>query len=131
MYPTRWGVLILALSVTLGAAVQASAQVPTYTASDKASHTPAPINPSPRSDAPSPARLDQPGAVVIAPPIARNAGRIVIARDEPLLGRLNLQGQSPQGSVSAPPPAMPPPPPTEAALSVGAGRAGARGRLSD
>jgi hypothetical protein len=59
------------------------------------------------SIAPTPAELDRPGAVVMPPPILRDAGRTAVERDRPLFA-LNLGGQGAPGSVSAPPPPMQP-----------------------
>jgi hypothetical protein len=133
MRATPLSVLVLALGVSVSAAAQDSASARAYASAQNVASpqgsASARNNPSQQSNAPpTPAQLDQPGAVVIPPPILRNSGRTVMSRDEPLLGRLNLQGQTP-GLVREPPPAMPSP--SEAATSVGAGIAGARGEIRD
>src|SRR6202162_1742392 len=100
----RLCVLALALGVSAGAPAQQSAPSPANaSAQDHASSQSslfAPRDASSQPDArPTPAQLDQPGAVVTAPPILRNAGKTVVPTDQPLLGRLNLRGQRPQGSL--------------------------------
>jgi hypothetical protein len=60
-----------------------------------------------RSVVPSRSELERPGAVVMPPPILRDAGRTVVGRDRPLFS-LNLGGHGAPGSVSAPPPPMRP-----------------------
>jgi hypothetical protein len=131
----RLGVLALALGVSAGAAAQQSALSPANaSAQDNASSQSslfAPRDASSQTDArPTPAQLDQPGAVVTAPPILRNAGKTVVPPDQPLLVRLNLQGQRPRGSLIEQAPAMQPAP-NEAATSIGAGNAGAPEQAHD
>ena len=131
----RLGMLALALGVSAGAAAQQSAlSPPNASAKDNASSQSslfAPRDASSQTDArPTPAQLDQPGAVVTAPPILRNAGKTVVPPDQPLLGRLNLRGQRPQGSLIEQAPAMQPAP-NEAATSIGAGNAGAPEQAHD
>lgn len=126
--PFQLGMLALALSMGAGAVPQDSAPLP---ASPSVQNSTSPQNNAPaRSNAssqtkgaPTPAQLDQPGAVVMPPPILRNAGTTYVTPDQPLLGRLNLQGQGLQGTLGAQPPAIDPAP-NEAALSRGAGDAG-------
>ena len=131
----RLGVLAFVLAISAGAAAQESAPSPANaSAQDNASPQNNPFVPrdaSPQTDArPTPAQLDQPGAVVTAPPILRNAGKTVVPPDQPLMGRLNLRGQMPQGSLSEQVPAMQPSP-NEAATSSGAGNAGAPRQAND
>jgi hypothetical protein len=131
----RLCVLALALGVSAGAAAQKSAPSPAnpFAQDDASSQNSlfAPRDASPQTDArPTPAQLDQPGAVVTAPPILRNAGKTVVPTDQPLLGRLNLRGQRPQGSLIEQAPAMQPAP-NEAATSIGAGNAGAPEQAHD
>ena len=124
----RLGMLALVLAaLSAGAAAQTSAPSPANaSAQDNASPHKSPFAPrdaSPQTNArPTPAQLDQPGAVVTAPPILRNAGKTVVPPDQPLMGRLNLRGQMPQRSLSEQVPAMPSSP-NEAATSSGAGNA--------
>ena len=126
----RLGMLALALAaLSASAAAQTSAPSPANaSAQDNASPQNSPVAPrdaSPQTNArPTPAQLDQPGAVVAAPPILRNAGKTVVPPDQPLMGRLNLRGQVPQGSLSEQVPAMQPSL-NEAATSSGAGNPGA------
>jgi hypothetical protein len=122
----RLGMLALALALSAGAAAQTSAPSPAnISAQDNASpqNTPfAPRDGSPQTNArPTPAQLDQPGAVVTPPPILRNTGKTVVPSDQPLIGHLNLRGRRPQGSPSEQVPAMPPAP-NETAASSGAGK---------
>jgi glucose/arabinose dehydrogenase len=125
----RLGMLALVLAaLSAGAAAQTSAPSPANaSAQDNASPHNSPVAPrdaSPQTKArPTPAQLDQPGAVVTAPPILRNAGKTVVPPDQPLMGRLNLRGQMPQGSPNEQVPAMQPSP-NEAATG-GAGNPGA------
>ena len=131
----RLGVLAFVLAISAGAAAQESAPSPANaSAQDNASPQNNPFVPrdaSAQTDArPTPAQLDQPGAVVTAPPILRNAGKTVVPPDQPLMGRLNLRGQMPQGSLSEQVPAMQPSP-NEAATSSGAGNAGAPRQAND
>ena len=122
----RLGMLALALALSAGATAQTSAPSPAD-ASAQGNASPqnipfAPRDASPQANArPTPAQLDQPGAVITPPPILRNSGKTVVPPDQPLIGRLNLHGQRPQGSLSEELPAMPPSP-DEAAIS-GAGNA--------
>ena len=107
----RLGMLALVLALSAGAAAQTSGPSPANaSAQDNASPQYNPLAPrdaSPQTNArPTPAQLDQPGAVVTAPPILRNAGKTVVPPDQPLVGRLNLHGQMPQGSLSEQVPAM-------------------------
>jgi hypothetical protein len=123
----RLGMLALVLALSAGAAAQTSAPSPANaSAQDNASPQNIPFAPrdaSPQTNGrPTPAQLDQPGAVVTPPPILRNSGKTVVPPDQPLMGRLNLHGQRPQGSLSEQVPAMPPSP-NEAAISSGAGNA--------
>lgn len=69
-------------------------------------------------------RVD-PGAVSIAPPIVRYAGTTFLTPDQPLLGRLNLQGPWPSGSLHEQPP---PGGPDEVNVSMGADNAVAQER---
>jgi hypothetical protein len=125
----RLGMFALVLALSAGAGAQTSAPSPANaSARDIASpqnNLFAPRDALPQTNArPTPAQLDQPGAVVTPPPILRNSGKTVAPADQPLIGRLNLHGQRPQGSLSEELPAMPPPP-NEAAISSGAGNADA------
>src|SRR4030081_2177333 len=123
----RLGMLALALALSAGATAQTSAPSPAD-ASAQGNPSPqnipfAPRDASPQANArPTPAQLDQPGAVITPPPILRNSGKTVVPPDQPLIGRLNLHGQRPQGSLSEQLPAMPPSP-NEAAISSGGGNA--------
>ncbi|TMG83403.1 MAG: hypothetical protein E6H78_12330 [Betaproteobacteria bacterium] len=122
----RLGLLALALSAGAGAVPQTIAPSPANASAQNSAspqdNAPAQSNASSQTKArPTPAQLDQPGAVVMPPPILRNAGRTHVAPDQPLLGQLNLQGQRLQGTLGgAQPPAMAPAP-NEAAISSGAG----------
>ncbi len=123
----RLGILALALSVSAGATAQNGGAMPPNISPQN--------NASAQSDAlpqtpPTPAQLDQSGAVVIPPPILRNTGRTVVAPDQPLLGRLNLQAQTLQGLVREEPPAIQPAP-NEAATSSVLGNASAAGQVHD
>ena len=123
----RLGMLALVLALSAGAAAQESAPSPANASTgDNASPQNsafAPRDASAQSNArPTPVQLDQPGAVVTAPPILRNTGKTVVPPDQPLMGRLNLRGQMPQRSLSEQVPAMPSSP-NEAATSSGAGNA--------
>jgi len=121
----RLGMLALVLALSAGAAAQTSARSP--------ANAPAEDNASPQNNLfaprdaprqtnarPTPAQLDQPGAVVTPPPILRNSGKTVAQSEQPLIGHLNLRGRRRQGSLSEQVPAMPPAP-NEAAASSGAG----------
>jgi len=126
--PIRLGMIVLALSASAGALPQNGAPLP---ASAAAQNSAVPQNASAQSNAssptkarPTPAQLDQPGAVVMAPPILRNVGRTFVAADQPLFAGLSLQGQAPQRPVAEQQPAMQPAP-NEAAIGSGAGEAGA------
>jgi hypothetical protein len=125
----RLAMLALVLALSAGAAAQESAPSPANASGqDNASPQNSPFAPrdaSAQTNArPTAAQLDQPGAVVTAPPILRNAGKTVVPPDQPLMGRLNLRGQMPQGSPNEQVPAMQPSP-NEAATSGGAGNAAA------
>jgi hypothetical protein len=125
----RLGMLAFVLALSAGAAAQTSARsLASASAQNNASPQNSPFAPrdaSPQTNArPTPAQLDQPGAVVTAPPILRNTGKTVVPPDQPLMGHLNLRGQMPQRSRSEQMPAMPPAP-NEAATSSGVGNAGA------
>ena len=135
----RLTMLALLLAISAGAAAQTTAPSPANaSAQDNASPQNNPqYNPlalrdaSPRTNArPTPAQLDQPGAVITPPPILRNTGKTVAPPDQPLMGHLNLRGQRPQGSLSEQVPAMPPVS-NEAATSSGADNAGALRQGSD
>ena len=125
----RLAMLALVLALSAGAVAQESAPSPANaSAQDNALPQNSPFAPrdaSAQTNArPTPAQLDQPGAVVTAPPILRNTGKTVVPPDQPLLGRLNLRGQMPHGSPNEQVPAMQPSP-NEAATSGGAGNTGA------
>ena len=135
----RLGMLALVLAISAGAAAQTSApSLANASAQDNGSsqnsphYNPfAPRDASPQTNArPTPAQLDQPGAVVTPPPILRNTGKTVVPPDQPLMGHLNLRGQRPQGSLSEQVPAMPSAS-NEAATSSGADNAGALRQGSD
>jgi hypothetical protein len=131
----RLGVLAFVLALSASAVAQESALSPANASTqDNALPQSSPFAPrdaSAQTDArPTPAQLDQPGAVVTAPPILRNAGKTVVPPDQPLIGRLNLRGQMPQGSLSEQVPAMQPSS-NEAATSSGAGNAGAPRQAND
>jgi hypothetical protein len=135
--PIRLGMIILALGVSAGAAPSNGAPLPaSASAQNSASpqnngNAPAQSNASSQTKArPTPAQLDQPGAVVMAPPILRNAGRTFAAADQPLFGALNLQGQAPQRPLGEQPPAMQSAP-NEAAIGGGAGDVGAPGQAHE
>ena len=127
--PIRLGMVVLALSASAGALPQNGAPLPASAAAQNSAspqnNASAQSNASSQTKArPTPAQLDQPGAVVMAPPILRNAGRTFVAADQPLFGGLNLQGQAPQRPLAEQPPAMQPAP-TEAAIGSGGGEASA------
>ena len=132
--PLRLGMVILALGVSAGAVPSTSAPLPvTASAQNSASpqnNAPTQSNASSQTEArPTPAQLDQPGAVVIAPPILRNTGTTYAGSDQPLLGRLSLQGQRLPGTLGEQPPPAMPPAPNEAA--IGAVDVGALGQAHD
>ena len=120
----RLGMLAFVLALSAGAAAQTSAPSPANaSAQNNASPQNSPLAAREQTNArPTPAQLDQPGAVVTAPPILRNTGKTVVPPDQPLMGRLNLRGQMPQRSLSEQVPAMPSSP-HEAATSSGPGNA--------
>ena len=128
--PIRLGMIVLALSASAGALPQNGAPLP---ASAAAQNSAVPQNnasaqsnaSSPTKARPTPAQLDQPGAVVIAPPILRNVGTTFVSADQPLFARLSLQGQAPQRPLAEQPPAMQPAPNEAAAIGSGVGDAGA------
>ena len=134
----RLTMLALLLAISAGAAAQTTAPSPANaSAQDNASPQNPQYNPlalrdaSPQTNArPTPAQLDQPGAVITPPPILRNTGKTIAPPDQPLMGHLNLRGQRPQGSLSEQVPAMPPAS-NEAATSSGADNAGALRQGSD
>ena len=133
--PIRLGMVVLALSASAGALPQNSAPLPaSASAQNSASpqnNAPAQSNASSQTRArPTPAQLDQLGAVVMAPPILRNAGRTFVPADQPLFAGLRLQGQAPQRPLAEQPPAMQPAP-NEAAIGSGAGDAGAPGQAHE
>ena len=106
--PIRLGVVALALTASAAAQNSALPQDNASAQSNASSQTKA---------RPTPAQLDQPGAVVMAPPF--------VAADQPLFGALNLQGQAPQRPLGEQPPAMQPAPNEAAAIGSGGGEAGA------
>jgi len=124
----RLGIFALALSVSAAATAQNGGPLPAdvspqnkaFVHGDALSQTETP---------PTAVQLDQSVAVIMPPPILRNTGRTVVVPDQPLLGRLNLQGQTLQGLVHEPPPAMLPTP-NKAAISSGVGNASA-GQVHD
>ena len=125
----RLGILALALSASAGAVAQTSAPLP---ANSSVQNSAPPQNNAPAQSkassqtkgAPTPAQLDQPGAVVIAPPILRNAGTTYVGADQPLLGRLSPQGQRLPGTLGEQPPPAMQPAPNQAALIRGTGDLG-------
>jgi hypothetical protein len=127
--------IVLALSASAGALSQNGAPLP---ASAAVQNSAVPQNnasaqsnaSSPTKARPTPAQLDQPGAVVIAPPILRNVGRTFVAADQPLFAGLSLQGQAPQRPLAEQPPAMQPAP-NEAAIGSGAGEASTPGQAHE
>jgi hypothetical protein len=131
----RVGVLALVLALSAGVTTQTSARSPAN-ASAEDNATPqnnllAPRDAQPQTNArPTPAQLDQPGAVVTPPPILRNSGKTVAQSEQPLIGHLNLRGRRPQGSLSEQVPAMPSAP-NEAAASNGAGHGEAPRQADD
>jgi hypothetical protein len=135
--PIRLGIVVLALSASAAALPQNGAPLPASasaqnSASPQDANAPAQSNASsPTKARPTPGQLDQPGAVVMAPPILRNTGRTFVAADQPLFGALNLQGQALQGPLGEQPPAMQPAPNEAAAIGSGAGDAGALGQAHD
>jgi hypothetical protein len=127
--------LALVLALSAGAAAQTSALSPANApAEDNVSpqNNPqnnlfAPRDALPQTNArPTPAQLDQPGAVVTPPPILRNSGKTVAQSEQPLIGHLNLRGRRPQGSLSEQVPAMPPAPDEAANLAPSAESAAVR-----
>jgi len=130
--PIRLGMIVLALSASAGALPQNGAPLPAGAAAQNSAapqnNAPAQSNASsPTKAGPTLAQLDQPGAVVIAPPILRNAGRTFVAADQPLFAGLSLQGQAPQRPLAEQPPAMQPAP-NEAAIGSGGGEASTPGQ---
>jgi hypothetical protein len=133
--PIRLGMVVLALSASAGLA-QNGAPLPASAAAQN-SVSPQDANAAAQSNAssqtrarPTPAQLDQPGAVVMAPPILRNVGRTFVPADQPIFAGLSLQGQAPQRPLAEQPPAMQPAP-NEAAIGSGAGEASAPGQAHD
>jgi hypothetical protein len=129
--------IVLALSASAGALPQngaplpASASAQNSASSQNNGNAPTQSNASsPTKARPTPGQLDQPGAVVMAPPILRNTGRTFVAADQPLFGALNLQGQAPQRPLGEQPPTMQPAP-NEAAIGSGGGEAGAPGQAHE
>jgi hypothetical protein len=109
-----FGMLVLALSVCGAASAQTGA--PSAPASAQRSAFAPNTAAARKSNFPTAAQLNQPGAVVVAPPILRNEGRTVTTPDRPLLARLNLHTQPLQDSVIGPPPVLQPAP-LEAAVT--------------
>jgi hypothetical protein len=129
--------VVLALSASAGVLPQNGAPLPASGAAQNSVSPQNNGNAATQSNAssqtrarPTPAQLDQPGAVVMAPPILRNVGRTFVAADQPLFAGLGLQGQAPQGPLAEQPPAMQPAP-NEAALGSGRGEASAPGQAHD
>jgi hypothetical protein len=114
----RLGVLALALSASAGTMAQAAAPLPGAASAQQSAPAPR-TAPSPTNRPPTTAQLNQPGAIVIAPPILRNEGKTVATPDRPILTQLNFHTQSLRGAVIAPPPAIPPAP-IEAAINTAA-----------
>jgi hypothetical protein len=121
MFPKLTEVGLLALALSVGVAAQSNAPLVGSTTAPSGATALPEKNASGRSDAslqakarPTLAQLDQPGAVVIPPPILRNEGRTAITPDRPLLGRLSLKTL--QVPLIGQPPAIQPEP-NEAALS--------------
>jgi len=133
--PIRLGMIVLALSASAGALPQNGAPLPASTAAQNSAvpqnNASAQSNASsPTKARPTPAQLDQPGAVVMAPPILRNVGRTFVAADQPLFAGLSLQGQAPQRPLAEQPPAMQPAP-NEAAIGSGGGEASTPGQAHE
>jgi len=132
--PIRLGMIVLALSASAGALPQNGAPLPASAAQNGAvpqNNASAQSNASsPTKARPTPAQLDQPGAVVMAPPILRNVGRTFVAADQPLFAVLSLQGQAPQRPLAEQPPAMQPAP-NEAAIGSGGGEASTSGQAHE
>jgi glucose/arabinose dehydrogenase len=127
--PIRLGILALTLSASAGAAPQTSAPLPAdpfvQNSASPQNNAPAQSNASSQTKgAPTPAQLDQPGAVVMPPPILRNAGTTYVTPDQPLLGRLSPQGQRLPGTLGEQPPPAMQPAPNQAALIRGTGDLG-------
>jgi hypothetical protein len=125
----RVGMLILTISSSANAAplvgVPSPADASAQTSGSPESNIPARSNASSESSArPTPAQLDQPGAIAIATPNQRNRGTTVATPDRPLFGRLNLQAQ---GRQFEQPPTLQLAP-DEAAKSSGASNADAAGQ---
>jgi hypothetical protein len=124
--PIQLGMLAVALSVSAGVVAQDSASL---RANPSVQNSASPQNDASArtkqiKGAPTPAQLDQPGAVVIAPPILRNAGTTFVTPDQPLLGRLSPQGQRLPGTLGEQPPPAMQPAPNQAALIRGTGDLG-------
>ena len=100
-------VLTLVLSVSIGAIAQSSLQSPASASSQNKAY--ARTSTSPANAAPTPAQLDQPGAVTMAAPIDRVSGKTLNSPDKPLFGKLDLpRALNLEGSTGKPP-ALPPP----------------------
>jgi len=132
--PIRLGMIVLALSASAGALPQNGAPLPASAGAQNSAspqnngNAPAQSNASSQTKArPTPAQLDLPGAVVMAPPILRNVGRTSVPADQPLFAGLSLQGQAPQRPLAEQPPAMQPAP-NEAAIGSGGGEASTPGQ---
>ena len=125
----RLGIFALALSVSAAATAQNGGPLPADVSPQNKASLQSDALPQTETP-PTTAQLDQSAAVVMPPPILRNTGRTVVAPDQPLLGRLNLQAQTLQGLVREQPPLMQPAP-NEAVISSGAGNASASGQLHD
>jgi len=123
--PIRLGILALALSASAGAVPQPTAPSPadasSPTRATSQSNPPAQSNTSSQAQkTPTPAQLDQPGAVAMPPPILRNTGRTYVGSEQPLLGQLPQGQRSPGALGEQPPPALQPAS-NEAAIRSGMG----------
>lgn len=119
--PIRMGILALALSASAGAVPQTAAPLPATTSAPTraASQNNGAAQPNASSrtkGVPTPEQLEQPGAVVMAPPILRNTGRTYVGQDQPLLGQINPQSQRLTGALGEQAPPVMQAAPNEAAI---------------
>jgi hypothetical protein len=124
--PIRLGILALALSASAGAVPQTAAPWPATTSvpTRAASQNNGPAQPNASSQtkgAPTPEQLEQPGAVVMAPPILRNVGTTYLGQDQPLLGQINPQSQRLPATLGEQAPPVMQPAPNEAAIRDNSG----------
>jgi hypothetical protein len=99
-------VLTVVLSVSLGTVAQNGPQSRATGSGQNNAY--ARTSASPANAAPTPAQLDQPGAVTMPPPIERVSGNTVNSPDKPLFGKLDLPRALTLEGSTGNPPALPP-----------------------